>query len=48
MVAVFVIMAARAIVQEEFFEKIDEVTSRGDPWEEPDCEAILDLASDAE
>ena len=48
MVAVSVIMAAIAIVREEFSEKIDEVTSRGDPWEEPACEGVLDPASDAE
>ena len=47
MVAVSVIMAAIAIVQEEFSEKIDEVTSRGDPWEEPAYEGVLDPASDA-
>ena len=41
-------MAAIAIVREEFFEKIDEVISQGDPWEEPACEGVLDLASDAE
>ena len=48
MVVVSVIMAAIAIVREEFSEKIDEVTSRGDPWEEPACEGVLDPASDAE
>ena len=48
MVAVSVIMAAMAIVREEFSKRIDEVTSWGDPWEEPGCEAVLDLASDAE
>ena len=54
MVAVSVIMAAMDIVREEFSEKIDEVTSRnevtsqGDPWEKPNCEAILDLTFDAE
>ena len=40
-------MAAIAIVREEFSEKIDEVTSRGDPWEEPAYEGVLDPASDA-
>ena len=48
MVAIFIIMAAIAIVREEFSEKMDEVTSWGDPWEEPDCEVILDLAFDVE
>ena len=47
MVAVSVIMATIAIVQEKFSEKIDEVTCRGDPWEEPAYEGVLDLASDA-
>ena len=48
MVAISVIMAAIAIVREEFSEKIDEVTYQGDPWEELDFEAILDPASNAE
>ena len=48
MVAVSVIMAAMAIVREEFPEKMDEVTSWGDLWEEPNCEAVLDPVSDAE
>ena len=41
-------MAAIAIVREEFVEKIDEMISRGDPWEEPAYEGVLDPASDAE
>ena len=48
MVAVFVIMATIAIVREEFSEKIDELTSRGDHWEEPACKGVLDPASNAE
>ena len=47
MMAVSVIMAAMDIVWEEFSKKIDEVISRGDPWEEPDREAVLDPAFNA-
>ena len=39
---------AIAIVRKEFSEKIDEVTSRGDPLEEPTYKGVLDPASDAE
>ena len=48
MVAVSVIMAAMAIIREDFSEKMDEVTSRGDPWEEPSCEVVPNPVSDAE
>ena len=40
-------MATIAIVREEFSEKIDEVTSRGDPWEELAYKGVLDPVSDA-
>ena len=35
-------MVAIAIVRKKISEKIDEVTSRGDPWEELACEGVLD------
>ena len=47
-IVVSVIIAGMAIVQDKSSEKADVVALQGDPGEEPDCESVLDSASDTE